>query len=77
MTSPTIATCDPSEKCGHVFVLQCDSVGLAADALLVPNAAIKQRLRDACIRDGKTHIFKAACINDGDNIQLAVALVKG
>lgn len=50
----------PSDNCGHVFVLHCDSAGLAADAVLVPNAKVDTCLHDAGRKDEKTHIFQAA-----------------
>ena len=65
----------PSEKCGHVFILHCDSAGLAADALLVPNASIEQHLRDAGLRDGKTHVFEAAPLKGPSDEQIAEAAV--
>lgn len=68
-----------SGKCGHVFVLLCDSTGIAADALLVPNANTDQQIRDAGQRDGKTRIFEAAPISLGnaqDTLSATAAVVK-
>lgn len=68
-----------SEQCGHVFVLLCDSTGIAADALLVPNASTEHKLHDAGQRDGKTHIFEAAPLPSGDPreaLDAAAATVK-
>eukprot|EP00178_Gracilaria_changii_P023251 TRINITY_DN70569_c0_g1_i1.p1 TRINITY_DN70569_c0_g1~~TRINITY_DN70569_c0_g1_i1.p1 ORF type:complete len:505 (-),score=88.09 TRINITY_DN70569_c0_g1_i1:3701-5215(-) len=50
---------NPSANCGHVFLLRCESQGLAADALLVPNVATATPPVSAgVVRDGTTHIFE-------------------
>lgn len=55
MPSPLVR----SENCGHVFVLHCDSTGLAADALLLANAIPDGPVCLAGQRDGKTRVFNA------------------
>lgn len=54
-----ISDTEPSENCGHVFVLHCDSEGLAADALLVANvSSVSCGVRDAGLREGKTRVYE-------------------
>lgn len=49
----------PSGNCGHVFILNVDSTGLAADAILLANAIPDGDVQDAGQRDGMTHVFHA------------------
>lgn len=52
----------PSGNCGHVFILNVDSTGLAADAILLANAVPDGSVQDAGQCDGMTHIFHAPAL---------------
>lgn len=59
MTPPLVR----SENCGHVFVLHCDSTGLAADALLLANAIPDGPVTEGSQRDGRTRLFNAPSLS--------------
>lgn len=68
-----------TDKCGHVFILLCDPIGLAADALLVPSASSDPNVQDAGLRDGKTHIFNAPslqAVSDAEALAEASGIVR-
>lgn len=70
---PSPSPVERSATCGHVFILHCDSTGLAADALLAPNAIPDGPLTSGGLRDSKTHVFLAPSLTLDTDISATVA----